>query len=194
MANQKQTKLIEKILKDRHVRKGVVTKSLDWFFSVYFHTYIKYETAPFQEEIISIAEDQNIKLAVIVAFRGSAKSTLITTASVLWSILGSPQKKFIILLSQTEQKARQHLQNIKRELESNDVLRKDLGPFDEEKNQWGSTAIIIKNFNAKIVIGSVEQSIRGLRFGENRPDLIILDDVEDTNSVRTQEGRNKTYD
>ena len=194
MANQKQAKLIEKILKDRHVRKGVVTKSLDWFFSVYFHTYIKYETAHFQEEIISIAEDQNIKLAVIVAFRGSAKSTLVTTASVLWSILGSPQKKFIILLSQTEQKARQHLQNIKRELESNDVLRKDLGPFDEEKNQWGSTAIIIKNFNAKIVIGSVEQSIRGLRFGENRPDLIILDDVEDTNSVRTQEGRNKTYD
>ena len=73
------------------------------------------------------------------------------------------------------------------------MLRKDLGPFDEEKNQWGSTALIIKKFNAKITIGSVEQSIRGLRFGENRPDLIILDDVEDTDSVRTQEGRNKTY-
>ena len=194
MVNQKQTKLIEKILKDRHIRKGIVTESLDWFFSVYFHTYIKYETAPFQQEIISIAEDQNNKLAVIVAFRGSAKSTLITTASVLWSILGRPQKKFIIILSQTEQKARQHLQNIKLELEGNEVLRKDLGPFDEEKNQWGSTALIIKKFNAKIMIGSVEQSIRGLRFGENRPDLIILDDVEDTTSVRTQEGRNKTYD
>ena len=193
MKNQKQTKLIEKILKDKYVRKGVVTKSLDWFFSVYFHTYIKYETAPFQKEIISIAADRNIKLAVIVAFRGSAKSTLVTTASVIWSILGNPQKKFIIILSQTEQKARQHLQNIKRELESNEVLRKDLGPFDEEKNQWGSTALIIKKFNAKITIGSVEQSIRGLRFGENRPDLIILDDVEDTDSVRTQEGRNKTY-
>lgn len=194
MANQKQIKLIEKVLRDRHVRRGVVTESLDWFFSVYFHAYIKHETAPFQEEIISIAEDQNIKLAVIVAFRGSAKSTLITTASVLWSILGRPQKKFIILLSQTEQKARQHLQNIKRELEGNDILRRDLGPFDEEKNQWGSTALIVKKFNAKIMIGSVEQSIRGLRFGENRPDLIILDDVEDTNSARTQEGRDKTYD
>lgn len=193
MVNQKQTKLIEKILKDRHIRKGIVTESLDWFFSVYFHTYIKYETAPFQQEIISIAEDQSNKLAVIVAFRGSAKSTLITTASVLWSILGRPQKKFIIILSQTEQKARQHLQNIKLELEGNEVLRKDLGPFDEEKNQWGSTALIIKKFNAKIMIGSVEQSIRGLRFGENRPDLIILDDVEDTDSVRTQENRNKTY-
>ncbi len=194
MTNPKQAKLIERILKDRNVRKGVVTKSLGWFFSIYFHTYIKYQTAPFQEEIISIAENQDNKLAVIVAFRGSAKSTLITTASVLWSILGNPQKKFIILLSQTEQKARQHLQNIKRELEGNEILRKDLGPFDEERNQWGSTALIIKKFNAKIMIGSVEQSIRGLRFGAYRPDLIILDDVEDTDSVRTQDGRNKTYD
>lgn len=194
MITTNQTKLIEKILNDKHIRKGVVTESLSWFFTIYFHSYIRYKTAPFQEEIISIAEDQDIKLAVIVAFRGSAKSTIITTASVLWSILGRPQKKFVIILSQTEQKARQHLQNIKRELENNSILRKDLGPFDEEKNQWGSTALIIKKFNAKIMIGSVEQSIRGLRFGENRPDLIILDDVEDTNSVRTQEGRNKTYD
>ncbi len=194
MKKKKQTQLVEKILSDRNVRKGIATKSLEWFFSIYFNSYIKYKTADFQKEIISIAEDQDTKLAVIVAFRGSGKSTLITTASVLWSILGTPQKKFIIILSQTEQKARQHLQNIKRELEGNDLLRKDLGPFDEERNQWGATALIIKKFNAKIMIGSVEQSIRGLRFGENRPDLAILDDVEDSNSVRTQESRDKIYD
>lgn len=191
--DQRRIKLIEQILKDKDVRKGVVSKSLEWFFSIYFHNYIKYKTALFQKEIMSIAENQKNKLAVIVAFRGSGKSTLVTTASVIWSVLGAPQKKFIIVLSQTEQKARQHLQNIKIELESNELLRKDLGPFDEERNQWGSTALFIKRFNAKIIMGSVEQSIRGLRFGEHRPDLIILDDVEDTDSVRTQEGRDKTY-
>jgi predicted phage terminase large subunit-like protein len=190
---QQRAQLIERILKDKALRKGVVSKSLEWFFSIYFSRYLKYETAPFQKKIIAIAEDQKNKLAVIVAFRGSSKSTLVTTASVIWSVLGAPQKKFIIILSQTEQKARQHLQNVKRELEGNELLRKDLGPFDEEKNQWGSTALIIKKFDAKIIMGSVEQSIRGLRFGEHRPDLIILDDVEDTDSVRTQEGRDKTY-
>ena len=191
---EKQLKMIEKILKDRAARQLIVQKSFDWFFSVYFHNYIKYETAPFHREIFQIIENPSIELAVIVAFRGSAKSTIVTTASVLWSILGSPQNKFVIILSQTEQKARQHLQNIKMELENNEVLRKDLGPFDEEKNQWGSTALIIKKFNAKIMISSSEQSIRGMRFMENRPDLIILDDVEDINSVRTQEGRDKTSD
>jgi predicted phage terminase large subunit-like protein len=191
---EKQLKMIEKILKDRPARQSIVQKSFDWFFSVYFHNYIKYETAPFHREIFQIIEDPKIELAVIVAFRGSAKSTIVTTASVLWSILGSPQNKFVIILSQTEQKARQHLQNIKMELENNEVLRKDLGPFDEEKNQWGSTALIIKKFNAKIMISSSEQSIRGMRFMENRPDLIIIDDIEDIDSVKTQEGRNKTSD
>ncbi|MDP2631131.1 MAG: phage terminase large subunit [Candidatus Uhrbacteria bacterium] len=190
---KKKAKLTERILRDRKVRKEIVAKSLDWFFSIYLHKYIQYETAPFQKKMIAIAENQSIKMAIIVAFRNSAKSTIITTASVIWSILGIPQKKFVIILSQTEQKARQHLQNIKRELEENELLRRDLGPFDEERNQWGATALIIKKFNAKIMIGSAEQTIRGLRFGAHRPDLIIIDDVEDTSSVRTQEGRDKTY-
>lgn len=40
---------------------------------------------------------------------------------------------------------------------------------------------------------STEQSIRGVRYGPHRPQLIICDDVEDTNSVKTFEGREKTY-
>lgn len=43
------------------------------------------------------------------------------------------------------------------------------------------------------MISSVEQSIRGMRHGEHRPDLIILDDIEDTSSVKTQEGRDKVF-
>jgi predicted phage terminase large subunit-like protein len=48
--------------------------------------------------------------------------------------------------------------------------------------------------NVKIMICSIEQSIRGMRHNEHRPDLIILDDIEDLNSVKTREGRNKTFD
>jgi len=189
----RRSKVYEQVLKNKRFRQEIVRKSLEYFFPVYFHKYIKYDTAPFQKEIFQILEDKTNKLAVIVAFRGSAKSTIITTAYVLWSILGVQQKKFIIIHGQTEQKARQYLMNIKSELEHNDLLRKDLGPFEEERNQWGATALIIRRLNAKIMISSVEQSIRGMRHGEHRPDLIILDDVEDTDSVRTQEGRDKTF-
>ena len=155
---------------------------------------MQYETADFHKEIFNILEDEQIKLAVICAFRGSAKSTIVTTAYVLWSILGIQQRKFIVICAQTEQKARQHLFNIKLELTHNELLKKDLGPFEEERNSLGNaTAIIIKKLNVKIMISSVEQSIRGMRHGENRPDLIILDDIEDTQSVKTREGRDKAF-
>jgi len=186
--------LFEKILSDKSVRKGAVYQRLEFFFPIYFHRYMEYETAPFHEEIFRILEDEAIKLAVIVAFRGSAKSTIITTAYVLWSILGVQQRKFIVICGQTEQKSRQYLMNIKNELLHNDLLKKDLGPFEEERNSLGNaTALIIRKLNVKIMISSVEQSIRGMRHGEHRPDLIILDDIEDTNSVKTREGREKTF-
>lgn len=173
----------------------MVRRSFEFFFPIYFYQYIKYETAPFHKELFRILENEAIKLAVIVAFRGSAKSTIITTAYVLWSILGNQERKFIVIAGRTEQKARQYLSNIKMELEQNDLLKKDLGPFTEERNNLGNaTAIIIKKLNVKIMITSTGQSIRGMRHGENRPDLIILDDIEDLESVKTREGRNKTFD
>ena len=186
--------LLEKILKDRKLRANIVRDSFTWFFAVYFGHYMEYETAPFHEELFRIAEDESIPLAVIASFRGSAKSTIITTAYVLWAIMGRQQKKYPAILSQTEHKAREHLMNIKRELEGNGILRSDLGPFKEESDTWGAQALFIPKFKAQIRIGSVEQNLRGARQGEFRPDLIILDDAEDTRSVKTQEGRDKTFD
>ena len=190
---RKYERVYEKVLKDRLVRKNIVTRNLGFFFPVYFHKYVKFQTAPFQEEIFKILENEKMRLAVLLAFRGSAKSTIITTAYALWSILGIQQKKFVIIIGQTEPKARQHLMNIKYELETNWLLKADLGPFEEERNQWGATALTLPKLGAKIMISSTEQSIRGLRHLEHRPDLIILDDVEDISFVRNQDNRNKLF-
>jgi predicted phage terminase large subunit-like protein len=186
--------IMERILKDQRFRKAIVHKSFEYFFPIYMSKYMEYETPHFHEEMFDILKNDKIKLAVIVAFRGSAKSTLVSTAYVLWSVLAVQQKKFIVLCGQTEQKARQHLANIKEQLQNNELLKKDLGPFEEERNSLGNaTAIIIKKLNVKIMICSTEQSIRGARHNQHRPDLIILDDIEDLDSVRTKEGRNKTF-
>jgi hypothetical protein len=85
------------------------------------------------------------------------------------------------------------MMNLRRELESNAVLKNDLGPFREESDEWGSSSLVFSNSNARITAGSSEQSIRGLRHNQHRPDLIICDDVEDIASTKTREGRNKTY-
>lgn len=187
-------KVFSQILSDQLLRKSMVQKSLEYFFPIYLHEYMEFESAPFQKEMMHLLQDERIKFLTFVAFRGSAKSSIVTTGYVLWSILGVQKKKFIVICSQTEQKAQAHLANIKDQLKHNDLLRRDLGPFEEERNKFGTVnAIIIKRLNVKIMISSVEQSIRGVRHNEHRPDLIIFDDIENTQSVKTREGREKTY-
>ncbi len=184
---------INKLLEDQVARRVIVKESHYIFFHLYFSQYTRYKTAPFQREMFRITEDENLKMAVIVAFRGSAKSTIMTMSYPIWSIIGKQQKKCVVILSQTQQQAKIHLANIKRELEYNELLRKDLGPFQETSDEWGSFSLVIPNFNAKIIAASSEQSIRGLRHGAYRPDLIICDDVEDLTSTKTKEGRDRTY-
>ncbi|NQU77371.1 hypothetical protein HQ544_01600 [Candidatus Falkowbacteria bacterium] len=188
-ANQK---LINKILQDEKLRRSLSQQSHFWFFHIYLNDYVKYKTADFQKEIFHLTEDESIKNLVIVAFRGSAKSTIMTTSLPIWSIIGKPQKKFVLILSQTQPQARNHFADIKREFENNEILKKELGPFRQE-DTWSSSSLILPKFGAKITAASVEQSIRGMKFGPYRPQLIICDDVEDINSVKTQESRDKTH-
>jgi predicted phage terminase large subunit-like protein len=182
----------EVILRDEEVRIETAKKSHLIFFHTYFPHYVEYETAPFQKEILGLTEDESVKMTVIVAFRGSAKSTIVSLSYPLWAIL-SGKCKFALLLSQNQEQARQLLRNIKAELQTNSLLRNDFGPFEEKKGDLGVGAIIIPKFGAKIMAASSEQSIRGVRHREHRPDLIICDDIEDLGSVKNRESRDKTF-
>ena len=185
--------LVNTMIKDRSVRTSITKDSFLYFFHFYYAHYVKYETADFQKEIIHNLEKSTTENLYIVAFRGSGKSTMVTTAYPIWAILGKQQKKFCIIFCQTRAQAKQHMMNIRTELEGNDVLKKDLGPFQEESDEWGSFSLVFKKHGARITVASTEQSIRGIRHNEHRPDLIICDDVEDVQSAKTREGREKTY-
>lgn len=184
----------EMLRDNRAIRRHMAERSHYYFFHLYMSQYVQYPTAEFQKELYALTEDESIRHAVVVAFRGSGKSTIMTVSYPIWAILGKQQKKFVVILSQTQNQARTHLTNIKREFELNELLRKDYGPMEEEADEWGTSALTLPKFNARIIAASTEQSIRGIRHGAYRPDLIIADDVEDMQSVKTREGRNKTYD
>jgi predicted phage terminase large subunit-like protein len=185
--------IIDSMIKDHKIRVAITRESHWYFFHLYFAHYVKFPTADFQREIIGLTENEQIKNLFIVAFRSSGKSTFITTSYPLWAILGKQQKKFVLILGQTRNQAKQHMMNLKRELETNELLRRDLGPFQEESDEWGSTSLVFSNYNARITAISIEQGVRGLRHNEHRPDLIIGDDIEDLASTKTREGRNKIY-
>ncbi len=186
-------KLSEQVLQDKSIRTGLTTGSHMWFFHTYISNYVKYPTAPFQRQFFDITENTSTKLVVLTAFRGSAKSTIFTMSYPIWAILGKQQKKFVLILSQTQSQVKMHLANLKRELESNQLLRQDLGPFEERNEEWSSGTIVLPKYGARITALSMEQGVRGLRHGSHRPDIIICDDIDDISSVKTKDARDKVY-
>ncbi len=185
--------VLTRILHDQPFRRGLTRESHFYFFHVYFGHYVTCPTAPFQYEIFASTEDDTQQLTAITAFRGSAKSTIVSLSFPLWAILGKLGIKFVLILGQTQSQARQHLKNLKDEIERNPLLRKDLGPFDEREDEWNSSSIVLPLLGARITAASTETSVRGIRHGPHRPQLIICDDIEDLQSVKTKDGRDKTY-
>lgn len=181
------------LMRERSTRVALARQSHYYFFNFYLPHYVKFETARFQQKIFGITEDENSKLDVIVAFRGSGKSTIVSLSYVLWALLGRQEKKFVLLLSQTQNQARSLLAHVKYELEHNQLLRDDFGYRNLGIGEWSQDSITIGKHQARVMAASTEQSVRGLRHLQYRPDLIIADDVEDSNSTRTRDGRNKTY-
>jgi predicted phage terminase large subunit-like protein len=194
--NPKEEEIIKHMIKDRTFRLALVKKSHYWFFYYYFgQKYAKYPTADFQREIFNITENPELKNIVITAFRGSAKSTIITLSYVIWSIVGIKQKKFPIILGRTQLNTQPNLNAIKKELEENDLFRKDFGPFKEEVDTNGTTqSIILPQYNAQISTRSIGQNIRGIKHLQYRPDLIIADDIEDSDSIKSQKNRDELFD
>lgn len=182
------------LIKNQKTRRELTYGSHFLFFHTYFGHYVDCKTAPFQKEMFALTEDMEVKNIVVVAFRGSGKSTIMNMSFPLWSILGAPQCKYVVIVGLTQDQAKRHLKNIKQELESNQLLKSDLGPFKEIENDWSSYTLEIPSLGARITAVSTDQSIRGTRHGSHRPDLIICDDVEDLASVKTREGRDKVDD
>ncbi len=185
--------IIDMMIKDQPFRRAMVTREPRLFFGTYLSHYITCPLAYFHFEMFELQKDSRNKTIVIMGARNSAKSTIMNTNLALWSILGEPQKKMVVILGSTQINAKKHYLDLRSELEQNELLRSDLGPFKEKDSAWGPTLHLPK-YGADITFASTEQSIRGFKVGPHRPDLFIADDLEDDESVKTLEGRNKLYD
>jgi len=190
---EKQLAVIKKrIVEDASFRKNLAYQSHWWFFYIYMPHYIMYESADFHKELFALTEDDSIKFSVTVAFRGSGKTSIMSNSYPIWAIIGTHQKKFPLIISDTEAQAQQILKNIKTEFESNELLIKDFGPF-AISDTWRADSIILPKYDAKITAMSVDGNVRGIKHRQYRPDLIICDDVERFAEVSNLDNRDKLY-
>jgi predicted phage terminase large subunit-like protein len=182
---------IDKLIHDPVARADLAKRSHYWFSHLYLGKFADYPTAWFHKEMFKITEDPTIRWVDICGFRGCAKSTIFTYSYPIWAIVGCQQKKLIVIVSKTRDRSRNFLADIKRAFESCDLLRADLGPFQSVEDQWGAYALVIPKYGAKIVAMSTDQSLRSQTFDGHRPDIVIMDDLESQESVKTREGREK---
>lgn len=124
-----------------------------------------------------------------MVFRGGGKSTVAEEAIVVMACLR--QFKNALVIGETETRAKERLAAIKNEFETNDKLLDLFGDLRGPK--WQESYIELSNGSVIQAYGR-GQSLRGVKHLHYRPDLALLDDLEDEESVRTPESRQKTLD
>jgi predicted phage terminase large subunit-like protein len=150
------------------------------------HEHFNIKPAPFHEEIYHILQEKH-KFTCIVAPRGHSKSTTITLGYVIHQILFK-RANFIIILSDTYTQAKYFLDAIKKEFETNDLLKWLFGEM--QGSVWGESEIETTN-GVRIIARGAEQKIRGIKWKQFRPDLIIVDDLENEELTANKERRIK---
>ena len=135
--------------------------------------------------------DVEKKYVDIAAPRGHAKSTAITFTYALANLVFGV-RDFVLIVSDTESQAIAFLKTIKKELQENDGLQQSFKIRKFIKDT--ETKFILELENGKEIIGCARgagQSLRGVKEGHRRPNLIIIDDLENEETVASKEAREK---
>lgn len=146
------------------------------------HKYL-YKRLP---EIVNAAAGQRDAVA---APRGEAKSTKISMSFVSWCVVTGAKWYPIIVMDAFEQAA-EMLEAIKAELEANPRIASDFPEVAGQGRVWRAGVIVTRNGRKVEAFGSAKK-IRGRRHGAHRPDLAIMDDIENDENVNTPAQRDK---
>jgi len=195
----------EELLGEKGLRKELAAFDMSYFGRAYLPHYFIRKSPHFHEELDGIWSRGVMKgknplkeakvisrlkgsRQVVAAPRGHAKSTNFTFKDSIHAVLYE-YKHYIILLSDSSEQAEAFLEDIKTELEDNANIIMDFGTLKGDK-AWRTGVILTKTDIKVEAIGSGKK-IRGRKHRNWRPDLIVMDDIENDENVNTPEQRRK---
>ncbi len=197
--------------KKRTERAG---KDFGWFCEYYLSDYFFTDPADYQSVLYDVANTQSLseetidKLkeyvhekyhnllrptkhlagAMFAEPREHGKTVRWSFAYVLWRAL-TGKCKYALLIGASGDASRENNINIKLELEENERILEDFG--DLKGKVWRDDRIELLN-NTCIQSKGSGASMRGTRYRQFRPDLIVLDDVLKDDAVESPSQRDKT--
>lgn len=130
------------------------------------------------------------KKLLFTAYRGAAKTTVITKLFTLW-LMVKGDFRFAVIISSTDTLAGLIFEFYKTELEDNASLRQDFNIT--LPGIWRETELVVDvdGHLCKLMGFGAGKKLRGVHFLSYRPDLLLLDDVENDEQVQSLHQRNK---
>jgi len=173
-----------------HERKN----NIIYFANYYFPHYLKKESSELHFYLYGIFQSMlgrtKGEKEALAAPRGNAKSSIGTLIVPLFMALNG-HKQYTVLLSDSSTQANSFLEDIREEIENNAKIIEDYG--DQVGDIWQSDKIILAS-GPKIQALGAKKKIRGLKHRDQRPDLVIGDDLENDENVINPEQRRKLSD
>lgn len=168
-------------------------RPMQWGYLM-FPDYFRDKPPDFHKQIIRNALS-NKRLA-IVAPRGHAKSTLVSFLYAFHALCFK-KKHYIMLVGNTGDKTAEHIQNMTAQIRNNRYLKLFHGRMQFLSNSKDTINIQHDDgFTCRVRAIGIKEigKLRGTKEGAYRPDLIILDDVDDDELVKNAERRRGLQD
>lgn len=144
-----------------------------------------------QGKIIAINLRASKRILIIMP-RGVSKTTILNAHNL--REIARHELEFLVYLSETATHSEQQLDNIKRQLEGNVLFHAIFGnkvPARSDAQRW--TQELVETTDGVVIAAKGRGGqVRGMNHNSKRPTDIVFDDVEDKESVKTVEQRNKT--
>ncbi|MGE4539223.1 MAG: phage terminase large subunit [Desulfovibrio sp.] len=174
-------------------RRDRVQGDFSFFRHTYFPHYCRYGDsvlhAWLDDTLPALVDRPDGQRLACAAPRGEAKSTIVAMIFVLWC-LATGRKRYVILIADAFEQAAALLEAVKAELEANPRLAMDFPEAVGLGRVW-NVGVAITATDAKIQAFGSGKRMRGLRHGPHRPDLVICDDLENDENVKSPEQRDK---
>lgn len=125
--------------------------------------------------------------------RGSGKSAYLSNIYPVHAVVYKT-RKYILIISETVSMSQAFLEFIGTNLKMNPKLRGDFGEYlspNRMKNAQDNNESFVTHNEIKVQASSVGGQLRGSRFKNARPDLILCDDIESSKNTNTQDLRDK---
>ena len=194
-------------------RKNKAEKDFDFFCKTYLPHYFTSPFAEYQDILTDIESEGRLSKAncerlkplikseyhkffkpisklkgiIDVEPREHGKTVRQSFAKVLWRVLFR-KNRFVLLIGPSREAADENLLNIRTEIEENELILQDFGEL--KGPVWTNSKVELSNGTCIMAKGA-GSSMRGVRFREHRPDLIVLDDILKDDAAESPTQRDK---